>query len=106
MNTSDRLLLLLCVYFLTLLISLIVYSHLEDQPQLLDFIEGLQLNNDDKELHHLDRSTWLKDCSLREVEKFLQDKMDGTFLVRPLKQSDTPYCVCVMYVLLKTLFEP
>ena len=79
-------------------------SHLDGQPQLLDFIEGLQIYNDDTELLYQDRTTWFRDCSVREVDRHLQDKLDGTFLVRPHKPPDTPYCVCVMYVLLYYMF--
>lgn len=74
---------------------------LESQPQLLDFIQGLLLNDDeDKDLLHWDRTTWFKDCTPKEAEKLLLDttNLDGTFLVRPLKSKEnTPYCVCVVW---------
>lgn len=75
-------------------------SRLEGQPQFLEFVEGLLLNDYDSDVVHLDKVTWFKDCSKREVEKLLLDSnnLDGTFLVRPYKPKENlPYCVCVVW---------
>ena len=77
----------------------LVSSRLDGQPQFLEFVEGLLLNDFDTDLLHLDKITWYKDCSKGEADKLLLDpnNLDGTFLVRPHKPKDgLPYCVCVL----------